>query len=79
MPKQLSKFIRDELALHGWVNVGRAAFDGFAWQSNGIELIIVPSKMGKMYHVTRTKMSDTSTTFITEYALLTLITEGERK
>ena len=79
MPKQLPKFIREELAMHGWENVGTYALDGFVWQSAGIELHIVPSRMGKMYHVSKTKMSESTTTFITEAELLSLLTEGERK
>jgi len=79
LPSQLSKFIRDELKLHGWENIGRASFDGFIWASNGMTMHIVPSRMGKMYHLTKTKMSDTTTMFITEEQLLQQITEGETK
>jgi hypothetical protein len=79
MPKTLSKFIRDELKMHGWENIGRASLDGFIWASAGMTMHIVPSRMGKMYHLTITKMSETTTMFITEQVLLDLITEGERK
>ncbi len=79
MAKQLSKFIRDELKLHGWENIGRGALDGFVWASGGMSYHIVPSKMGKMYHLSVTKMSETTTIFITEQVLLDLITKGERK
>ncbi len=79
MAKQLSKFIRDELKLHGWENIGRGQLDGFVWASGGMSYHIVPSKMGKMYHLSVTKMSDTTTIFITEEQLLHHITKGERK
>lgn len=79
MTKQLSKFIRDELTLHGWENIGRGSFDGYIYASAGMTLHIVPSRMGKMYHLTKTKMSDTSSIFITEEQLLQHITEGETK
>jgi hypothetical protein len=79
LPKQLSKFIRDELKAHGWENIGRGSFDGYIYASAGMTMHIVPSRMGQMYHLTTTKMSDTITTFITEEQLLQHITEGEPK
>lgn len=79
MTKNLSKFIRDELKMHGWENIGIGSFDGYIWASNGMVYHIVPSKMGKMYHLTINKMSKSTTMFITEQQLLTEITKGERK
>jgi hypothetical protein len=79
LPKQLSKFIRDELKLHGWENIGRGSFDGYIYASAGMSIHIVPSRMGKMYHLTKTKMSETTSTFVTEEQLLQHITEGETK
>lgn len=79
MPKKLSTFLRAELSQNGWEQIGRGMLDGFVWVSNGIELHIVPSKMSKMYHLTRTKMSESSTSFITEQVLLDIInTQGEK-
>ncbi len=77
MPTKLSSFLKAELAMNGWEGVGRGALEGFVWRANGIELHIVPSKMGRMYHVTYTKMSEGWTKFIHEPVLLELITKGE--
>lgn len=79
MPKPLSKFLLSELKSYGWKTTAEPA-DQFTYIANGIELQIVPALVNKMYYLTRTKMSDTTTRFINEGELLELIaTEGDRK
>lgn len=74
--KSLPKWLRDELGLLGWNNQGRGMTDGFIWVKDGVMLHIVPSTMGRMYHVTKEKMSERETMFIHEPQLLQLI-EGD--
>lgn len=73
--KKLPKFIVDELRRAEWNEVGRGALEGYVWQREGVELHIVPGSLGRMYHVTYTKMSEGWTKFLHEPVLLELITE----
>jgi hypothetical protein len=76
--KSIPNFIKAELKMHGWMEIGKGMMQGFIYVKDGVELVIVPSTMGRMYHLTRTKMSETTTTFIHEPELLRVIeTEGD--
>jgi hypothetical protein len=76
--KAIPNFIKAELKMHGWVEIGKGMMQGFIYVKDGVELVIVPSTMGRMYHLTHTKMSETTTTFIHEPELLRVIeTEGD--
>lgn len=75
--KKLPKWLTDELGLLGWKNEGHGLQDGYVWVKDGVLLHIVPSQnMGRMYHVTREKMSERDVMFIHEPKLLQLI-EGD--
>lgn len=64
--------------MHGWMEIGKGMMQGYIYVKDGVEIVIVPSTMGRMYHLTRTKMSETTTTFIHEPELLRVIeTEGD--
>jgi hypothetical protein len=79
MTKPLPKFLLNELKNHGWKDTAEQT-PMPTYITNGIELQIVPARLNKMYYLTRTKMSDTTTRFINEDELLELIeTEGDRK
>lgn len=76
--KALPKFIQTELTTHGWVEIGKGHMQGYIWVKDGVELKIVPGSLARMYHLSRTKMSETTTTFIHEPELLRVIeTEGD--
>lgn len=78
MPTKLSNFIKDELRMHGWMEVGKDVMQGFTFVKDGVQIVIVPGDRSRMYHFTRTKMSETTNTFITEQELLKVIeTEGD--
>lgn len=74
--KTLPKWLRDELVLLGWKSEGAGMLEGYVWVKDGQMLHIVPSTMGRMYHVTKEKMSERETMFIHEPQLLQLI-EGD--
>lgn len=74
--KPLPKWLLDELRLLGWNSAGNGMQEGYIWVKDGVMLHIVPSQMGRMYHVTKEKMSDRETMFIHEPKLLELI-EGD--
>jgi len=73
--KRLSNFLQAELKGNGWENSGTGMLDGYVFATNGKQIHIVPSKMGKMYHLTEDKMSVTSSSFVTEAQLLKVITD----
>lgn len=50
--------------------------EGYVWVKDGVMLHIVPSQMGRMYHVTKEKMSERESMFIHEPQLIELI-EGD--
>lgn len=76
--KAIPGFIKAELKMHGWMEIGKGMMQGYIYVKDGVEIVIVPSTMGRMYHLTRTKMSETTTTFIHEPELLRVIeTEGD--
>ena len=74
--KKLPKWLADELRLLGWKSEGRGMQEGYIWVKDGVMLHIVPSQMGRMYHVTKEKMSERESMFIHEPKLLELI-EGD--
>ncbi len=71
--KKLPKWLVEEAQSHGWNEVGRGALEGYVFQREGVELHIVPSSMGRMYHVTYTKMSEGWTKLLHEPIVLELI------
>jgi hypothetical protein len=74
--KSLPKWLQDELVMLGWKEVGQGMRKGYVWVKDGVMISIVPSTMGRMYHVTREKMSERESMFIQETQLLALI-EGD--
>ena len=77
MPKKtktVSKFIQDELKLAEWKEIGTEGLDGYVWRKDGIQILVVPASMNKMYYLTWTKMSESWTKFVTEEVLLELTT-----
>lgn len=75
--KPLPKWLLDELRLLGWKSEGRGMQEGYVWVKEGEMLHIVPARdMGRMYHVTKEKMSERETMFLHEPKLIALI-EGD--
>ena len=74
--KKVPKWLADEMRLLGWKAAGNGLMDGYVWVKDGEMLTIVPSEMGRMYHVTKEKMSERETMFLHEPKLIALI-EGD--
>lgn len=74
--KKIPKWLADEMRLLEWKEAGVGLMEGYVWVKDGEMLTIVPSDMGRMYHVTKEKMSERETMFIHEPQLLALI-EGD--
>ena len=74
--KKVPKWLADEMRLLGWKTAGSGLMDGYVWVKDGEMLTIVPSEMGRMYHVTKEKMSERETMFLHEPKLIALI-EGD--